>query len=91
MRRRRPPTPRVPCYVCSKPVEQARELVTVRMAMRICRVSRSTIKRWMRRGEIEFVRLASGIPRIYADSLLNDRRHRPGQFRRRKRRRPTRR
>jgi len=72
---KRPPrfsAPLEPCYVCTEPAERERELISIRMAMRICQVSRSTIKRWMRRGKIQWTKLASGIPRIYADSLVED-------------------
>ncbi len=79
MTRHRPPKPPESCYVCTEPADQARQLVTIEMAMRICRVSRSTVRRWIRDEWVESVTLASGVPRIYADSLMNDRPHRPGQ------------
>lgn len=60
------------CYVCGAPAEQERVLVDIRSAMRICRVSRATLYRWMDEGLVDWVRLPYGTRRIYLDSLFRE-------------------
>jgi len=60
------------CYVCGRPVKHSRVLVTIRAAMKLARASRSTVYRWIRDGRVEPVRLPSGSPRIYLDSLFHE-------------------
>lgn len=48
----------------------ARELVTIRKAMELTKVSRGTIYKWRADGKIRFVRTAGGAVRIYADTLF---------------------
>lgn len=60
------------CYVCGALAEQERVLVDVNMAMKMCRVSRATIYRWMRDGLVEWVVLPYGRRRVYLDSLFRE-------------------
>lgn len=47
-----------------------RQLVGIKEAMGIARVSRTTIYNWLRDGKIDSVRTAGGPIRIYADTLM---------------------
>ncbi|MFB3903527.1 MAG: hypothetical protein ACE15E_08745 [Acidobacteriota bacterium] len=60
------------CHICGAAVRHSRVLITIRTAMEIARASRSTVQRWIRDGWVESVRLPSGSPRIYLDSLFNE-------------------
>lgn len=60
------------CHVCGAPVKHSRELITIRTAMEIALVSRSTVQRWISDGKVKSVKLPSGSPRIYLDSLFDD-------------------
>jgi len=60
------------CHICGAAVRHSRVLITIRTAMEIARASRSTVHRWIRYGWVESVRLPSGSPRIYLDSLFNE-------------------
>jgi len=57
------------CPVCQAPVARIRVLVTIKTAVGKTRTSRSTVRRRMLAGKIEWVRLPRGSPRIYLDSL----------------------
>jgi excisionase family DNA binding protein len=43
--------------------------VTIREAMARVKVSRRTIYNWLKQGKLAYVRTASGLIRIYADTL----------------------
>ena len=60
------------CYVCGAAAAEERVLVDVGTAMRICRVSRATVYRWMRTGIVDWVKLPYGRRRLYLDSLFRD-------------------
>lgn len=60
------------CYVCGARAGQSRRLVTVDAAARLCRVSRSTLYRWMREGVVEWIVLPGGRRRVCLDSLFRD-------------------
>jgi len=60
------------CYVCGAPARQSRVPITIRTAMETARASRSTVKRWMSEGKVEWFRTPRGSPRIYLDSLFKD-------------------
>jgi excisionase family DNA binding protein len=47
-----------------------REVLTIDQARARVGVSRRTIYNWLRRGQIEDVRTARGLRRIYADTLF---------------------
>jgi len=61
------------CYVCGEEVLEGRPLVDASTAARLCRVARSTIYRWIRDEQVEWVRLPQGRRRIYLDSLFEER------------------
>ena len=60
------------CYVCGGPAEQERVLVDIDLAARLCRVSRPTLYRWMKRELVEWAELPHGRRRLYLDSLFRD-------------------
>jgi hypothetical protein len=60
------------CYVCGAPAKEERVLVDVRTAMRMCRVSRATLYRWMRDSLVDWVKLPYGTRRLYLDSLFRE-------------------
>jgi len=62
----------VRCYVCGGPAEQERVLVDIELAARLCRVSRVTLYRWMKRKLVEWAELPHGRRRLYLDSLFRD-------------------
>jgi predicted site-specific integrase-resolvase len=49
-----------------------REMLTIMAAAARAGVSRRTITHWMEDGLVEYIRTASGAPRIYADTLWRD-------------------
>ena len=60
------------CHVCGGPAEQERVLVDIELAARLCRVSRVTLYRWMKRDLVEWAELTGGRRRLYLDSLFRD-------------------
>ena len=64
--------PEIRCYVCGGPAEQERVLVDIDLAAKLCRVSRPTLYRWMRRELVEWAELPHGRRRLYLDSLFRD-------------------
>jgi hypothetical protein len=68
----RPQKQEICCYVCGGPAEQARVLVDIDLAAKLCRVSRPTLYRWMRRELVEWAELPHGRRRLYLDSLFRD-------------------
>jgi predicted DNA-binding transcriptional regulator AlpA len=53
-------------------VEEERVLVDINCAAQMCRVSRATIYRWMKRKLVDWVVLPLGRRRIYLDSLFKE-------------------
>ena len=68
----KPPKREIRCYVCGGPAEQERVLVDIDLAAKLCRVSRPTLYRWMRRELVEWAELPHGRRRLYLDSLFRD-------------------
>ena len=68
----RPQKQEIRCYVCGGPAEQARVLLDIDLAAKLCRVSRPTLYRWMRRELVEWAELPHGRRRLYLDSLFRD-------------------
>jgi hypothetical protein len=60
------------CYVCGSPSDRERILVDVHRAAELCRVSTSTVYRWMRLKAIEWVELPRGGRLVFLDSLFRD-------------------
>ena len=60
------------CYVCGSLAQQARVLVDVATAGRICWVSRAPLHRWMEAGLVEWLMLPHGRRRLYLDSLFRE-------------------
>lgn len=65
------------CYVCGAPARSERVLVDVPAALRICKVGRSTLYRWMSEGLVEWAGLPDGSRGIFLDTLFRDRMRRP--------------
>lgn len=47
-----------------------REIITVQEAVKRVGMSRRTVYNWIAQGKVELVRLPSGAPRIFADTLF---------------------
>ena len=67
-------TPR--CWNCSLDLSKVK-LVRIQEAARMCQVDAKSVRRWMEEGDVEWLCLPHGKPRLVSDTLPTGRQHPP--------------